>query len=386
MLKHMIMFVACAVALIAAGTIVGQPTTSPVLGGVTREGRAVGATTRMNEIQVIGSHNSYKQAIDPALKSLISATGKDIEGLDYAHPRLVDQLNLGIRNLELDVFHDPEGGRFASPLGLKLLAESGRAGRAYDPAGEMHRPGFKLMHVQDIDFRSHHLTLVGALREMRAWSQRNPDHVPIIVLMNLKSATIGIPGEAVPLGFDGPAITALEAEITLALGRDKLLLPDDVRGSSANLREAVRSKGWPTLDDSRGKFVLVLDEGDPVRAVYLREAGNLAGRVFFPTVPKEHPCAAIMVINDPVKRGEEIRDLVRQGFIVRTRADAGTMEMRKNDRSRFEAAKASGAQVISTDYYIADWRVNPEFELRFEGGDFERTNPVTAPPENHGGQ
>lgn len=389
MVKWVILMVAGVVGLAGAGAFGGRPATAGVSSGVTGDavkGGGVGRMVRMNEIQVIGSHNSYKQAMDPGLKAMLTALGKDVEGLDYAHPRLMDQLNLGLRNLELDVFNDPEGGRFASPLGLRLLADSGQAGRAYDPEGEMRKPGFKLMHVQDIDFRSHHFTLVGALKEMRAWSERHADHVPVIVLMNLKSGTIGFPGETVPLGFDEAAIAALEAEILGTLGRERLLLPDDVRGDSATLREAVMSRGWPKLEASRGRFVFVMDEGDPVRGVYLQGAGNLAGRVFFPTVGKDHPAAGIMVINDPVKRGQDIRDLVREGFIVRTRADAGTTEMRKNDRRRFEAAMASGAQVISTDYYIADWRVNPEFEIRFAGGGYERPNPVTGRPDDGGGR
>jgi hypothetical protein len=39
--------------------------------------------------------------------------------------------------------------------------------------------------------------------------------------------------------------------------------------------------------------------------------------------------------------------------LIRTRADIDTVEVRINDAARREAALASGAQVISTDYLTA---------------------------------
>jgi hypothetical protein len=57
--------------------------------------------------------------------------------------------------------------------------------------------------------------------------------------------------------------------------------------------------------------------------------------------------------------------------MVRTRSDAGTLEARKNDYTRFFAALTSNAQIISTDYYKADpsigkfvIRLGEEFILR----------------------
>ena len=70
----------------------------------------------------------------------------------------------------------------------------------------------------------------------------------------------------------------------------------------------------------------------------------------------------------------EIKAAVAAGYIVRTRADIDTVEARNNDTARREAALASGAQVISTDYLTAPnifgnayavppfaggWRCNP---------------------------
>jgi len=337
------------------------------------------AGLRLNQIQVIGSHNSYKQPIEPGLLELAKSAGRDLTSLDYAHPSLRDQLNLGLRNLEIDIYNDPSGGLFASPLALKLLASAGKTPRPFDPEHEMLQPGFKVLHIHDIDFRSHNLTLTGTLKELRSWSEQNPAHVPVFVLMNLKSGAAGFSGETKPIPFDAAALSALDADIRTHLGSQRLLTPDDIRGDDDSLRHAVVTRGWPSLDAARGRFIFILDEGDPVRGLYLRDNPTLAGRVLFPTVNIDHPAAAILVINDPLGKATEIRAAVDAGFIVRTRADAGTTEMRTGDLGRFAAAAASGAQVISTDYYLPDWRINPDFVVRFAGAPFSRRNPVTAP-------
>ena len=90
------------------------------------------------------------------------------------------------------------------------------------------------------------------------------------------------------------------------------------------------------------------------------------------------PEAAIFIINDPLRDESRIRDLVAMGFLVRTRADADTSEARSNDRRRFEAAKRSGAQIITTDYYIPDRSVDDRYMVRFDDGAFVRPNPGTS--------
>ena len=61
---------------------------------------------KINQIQVIGSHNSYRQAISkPDLYNIIQAkdTSRSLKGLQYTHISITDQLNKGLRNLEIDV-------------------------------------------------------------------------------------------------------------------------------------------------------------------------------------------------------------------------------------------------------------------------------------------
>ena len=160
---------------------------------------------------------------------------------------LTEQLDRGLRKLELDVVYDPDGGRYASPAGLAWLAERGIApSRPYDPEGLMKKPGFKVLHVQDLDFRSNCATLERCLDDLRRWSDAHPRHLPIVVTMNAKDDRLQGAELTVPLPFDAAAYDALDREILAVLPRQRLIVPDDVRGEAATLREAVLANRWPT--------------------------------------------------------------------------------------------------------------------------------------------
>src|SRR6266436_8842945 len=76
---------------------------------------------RMNQVQVLGSHNSYKLAIDPSLLSLLKKGGdKRLDALEYSHVPIERQLDMGLRALEIDVVYDPQGGRYSHPKGIDL--------------------------------------------------------------------------------------------------------------------------------------------------------------------------------------------------------------------------------------------------------------------------
>jgi hypothetical protein len=166
-----------------------------------------------------------------------------------------------------------------------------------------------------------------------------------------------------------------------------LLVPDDVRGDAPSLETAVLERGWPLLEDVRGRFLLVLDEGGAKLETYLEGHPSLEGRVLFADVEPGHPAAAVRIVNDPVERGDEIRDLVRRGYLVRTRADADTREARAGDLTRRDAAFASGAQLVSTDYYLSEQAPGTDYlvglpraaGVRDDGRAIvARCNPVTA--------
>lgn len=331
---------------------------------------------RIHQIQLFGSHNSYKEAITPALMHVIEQDNPALaRELDYSHISLTAQLDMGLRSLEIDIFHDPEGGRYAKPYGLYGLEGMALPPVSeFDPDNLMLQPGFKVLHVQDLDFRSNCLTLKKGLEEIRAWSDAHHTHLPIIVTLNTNDAVIERPGFTHPMAFDHQAYDALDTEFLAVFPIDRMIRPDDVRGEYETLEQAVLAHNWPTLGDARGKVMFVLDQGGPKLEIYAQGHRSLRGRVMFVNAKEGRPEAAFRVVNDPIREAAYIRQLVRKGYLVRTRADAGTQEARSGDTRRRDAAFASGAHVVSTDYYRPDPRFKTGYRVELPGGGVARWN------------
>ncbi len=335
----------------------------------------------MNQIQVIGTHNSYHQRTHDSLMQLIARIHPEaVTELDYSHPPLAQQLGEeNIRQIELDCYADPEGGRFAHPVGPIKAAEAGLPPvPSFDPEGKLLKPGIKVMHIPDIDYHSVALTLVDGLKDVRAWSLAHPRHVPIFILIELKSETLG-PGFTQALPWDATQLAELEREILSVFPRDAIITPDDVRGSEASLPAALHDHGWPALDSVRGKVLFGMDNEGDERATYLLGHPLLEGRLLFVSVPPENPAAAWMKCNDPIKDFDRIQSLVRQGFLVRTRSDEPTRPAPKNDTNMRDHPLASGAQFVSTDFPEPNLKLSP-YRVQFPGGGPVRSNPLIGPP------
>ncbi|MFK7862799.1 MAG: phosphatidylinositol-specific phospholipase C1-like protein [Pseudohongiellaceae bacterium] len=329
----------------------------------------------MNFIQTVGSHNSYKQAIPEAELALIRQYRETSAiTLDYSHSTLTDQLNRGMRQIELDILYDPAGGRYADPLLAKQTR--GLKGSEKYNSSQMQAPGFKVLHAQDLDVRSSCATWISCLTEIKSWSQKNPSHIPILILFNAKTGGSAYPESLTALPFDSAAFEALDAEIQSVFMAEQLLTPDDVRGDHPTLRDAVLAKGWPSLASSRGKVFFALDEGPEKVKIYSRGNPSLEGLPVFVNSVSEHAeHAAYFTINDPIRDQLRISEMVTRGFIVRTRADANTYEARNNETKRRQAAFDSGAQYISTDYYLP----RPDFSdysVSLKNGIIARCNPI----------
>lgn len=330
----------------------------------------------MNQIQVIGSHNSYKQAIEAPVMEMILARDSNSISLDYHHLSIAEQLDLGLRGLEIDVLHDPQGGRYKEPKALATLMEGGIPHLPYDTANELSRAGLKTLHVADIDFRSHCILFQNCLREVKRWSEAHADHVPIIITINPKDSGLDEPGFAKVLPFTPNVLDSLDQEILSVFSFDQLITPDLVQGQHGSLREAVTTAGWPSLEQSKGKVMFVLDAGSSITEMYLQK--SIKGRPMFPNVDKENPNAGFFIMNDPKSEAKEITQRVKAGFMVRTRADADTREARTGDLSRLKAAIQSGAQLISTDYYISKLSPSGTFQVTLDNGKYQGCNPLNA--------
>ena len=97
----------------------------------------------------------------------------------------------------------------------------------------------------------------------------------------------------------------------------------------------------------------------------------------FVNAPEDSPAAAFLVLNETTDNPRIAAD-VAKNFLVRTRADADTVEARSNTTARRDAALASGAQYVSTDYMHPDTRFGP-YQARMPAGVIAACNPQRRP-------
>ncbi len=331
----------------------------------------------LNQVQVLGTHNSYHVQARPAVFAAISAVSAALaQTLEYTHVPLDQQFETqGIRQIELDVFADPDGGLYSARGALLLLGDD-------EPSPpELDAPGLKVLHVQDIDFESTCLTFVECLHTVKAWSDAHPRHLPLMILVEAKDDVLPDIGGlhfAVPVPWDAAQFDALDAEIRSVFPPSQLITPDDIRGRHPTLEEAVLRDGWPTLRDARGKVLFTLDN-EGRRVTYRRGHASLEGLPIFTNATPGDPDAAFVKANDPIADAARIPDLVRSGYIVRTRADADTLQARSGDTTQREAALASGAQFVSTDYPVPNPAFGTGYQVTIPDGAPARCNPVNAP-------
>lgn len=342
----------------------------------------------INELQVIGSHNSYHLAPDGGVASGLEGLAPEFwEEIDYSHLPLTEQLDdYGIRQFELDVFADPDGGRYSSRQALPIVGEAAASGIA-----ELDEPGFKVMHTQDFDFRTTCLTFVECLDEIETWSTANPDHAPIMIMVETKTATIeeGAAGLGIDLSQFGVEFTEpltmtpelfgeLEAEVLEVFPEDQIITPDDVRGDHDTLPEALVDDGWPTLGEARGRVLFSLVDTGESADVYRQDAPALEGRLFFTSADPGAPDAAFVRVDDPVADADLLADALAAGYLVRTRSDVPTSDARTGDTTRRDAALASGAQYVSTDFYAERAEFGTGFVVALPDGVVVRCSPVTG--------
>ena len=298
----------------------------PGSGGEAAPAYRLDGTLRLNQVQLLGTHNSYHVAPAPGPGL---TPDRDITQA----PLTVQLERQSVRQIELDV-HATAGGPLAV---FHLRGDEGTTCPAF----------------------------VGCLTEVRDWSARHRGHVPLFVLVEPKHETGAL--------VDGLAV---DAEIRSVFRPEQLLTPDDVQGGWPSLREAVQQGGWPLLGDVRGKMVFVYNDEILTRSTYTSGETSLRGRAMFVYASPPSPIAAVASVPDARLEGARISSLVGAGLIVRTRADDSGIEARANDASRATAALASGAHLVSTDFPTPA----PSGYVVTAPGSPARCNPVTVPP------
>jgi hypothetical protein len=231
---------------------------------------------------------------------------------------------------------------------------------------------------------------VECLGQIETWSSSNPDHLPMMVMVETKGddlrsgdSDFGVDIDALGVDFSRPLemtpelFDDLEAEVLSVFAEEQVITPDDVRGDADTLEEAVLDGGWPTIADSRGKVMFSLVDTGESRDLYTAGAPSLEGRLFFTSSEPGRPDAAFLRFDDSLDDQPGLDEAAAAGYLIRTRTDEPGIHARDNDATLRDSALASGAHHLSTDYYVAD--PDTGFVVALPGGVVARCNPVTAP-------
>ena len=367
-------------AIAATGlTTAALPPGKPV--PVADELRTADSGVRINQLQMIGSHNSYHRELSATEQKVQQAQNPGSVDLWYSHASIPAQLgDQNVRTLELDLFPDPAGGLYTYPLIRKLTGQ----GQLTDP--ELAKPGIKVMHIPDFDYNTNCRSFVLCLRQVKTWSDQHPDSTPVVIQLELKQSdpnVVAAGGVKAP-PWDLTNLNSIDTEIRSVFSEDKLLSPDDVRKPGLSLEQSVLAKGWPTVGQARGKVMFFFDNGGEgeIRDLYRTGKPNLEGRAVFTRGPEGQPDAAITEVNDPRGANQaEIQRLVKKGYLIRTRSDEPLATIRANETSRVGIALASGAQWVTTDFPVAGMaaRYDSDFVAQLPGHTPVRCNPVVGP-------
>lgn len=296
---------------------------------------------RMNQIQVIGTHNSYHKR--PEYFSLSINYPKELSGWDYEHLPLDVQLENGVRSLEIDIHNTPNG--------------------------------WEVMHVPHFDKETTCSNLQECLGAVREWSDKNPKHVPIIIMIEWKSE-----GPVIDKSITYPQkkdIERLDEDILSILPQEKIITPDLVRGNCKTLEEAILTKGWPLLDKVRGKVLFIFHNKRELRQMYLEDHPNLEDRAMFVNSVPGEPFAATVIVDNPFR--DEIPEWVLKGYLVRV--FGGNPKHQNIDRAKGKDEKAfsCGAQIISTDNPPIEIHEPTGYFATFPDGSTVRWNPLNGP-------
>jgi hypothetical protein len=298
-------------------------------------GYPMDATLRMNDVQVKATHNSYH----------VETAGNGVPEWHYTHAPFDVQLDAeGVRSFELDLHRNADDGTF------------------------------EVFHIPRLDEGSRCRKLKDCLAALKAWSDANPGHAPLFVMIEPKEEPPSDPAAAEEY------FNAMEQEVLSVWPRDWIVAPDDIQKGASTLRAAVAGgDAWPLLGDVRGTVLFFLNDVANFRLKYTRGGTSVQNRLMFPQALDENdPLAAIFVLNDPVGDGPAITSAVSHGFIVRTITDGYD----GIDPAIVSAALATGVQILSTDHPVAtDAAEVSDASLTIPDGTPSRCNPVLAIPD-----
>ena len=295
---------------------------------------------KYNEVAFIGTHNSYQKQSVPARQKLFRDASTVTFGLvkaekaEFFSDTLTDQFNLGIRSIEIDV---------------ETVVENGEA-------------RFVCTHAPVVDMTTTCYDFTLALKEIKLWSDANPNHLPITVIIEPKK--VFIPEKNMRL-FNCKYANELGRQAREIFG-DTLITPADMLGEYNSFKEMREADGWMTLSETRGHVMILLHDTTATED-YIKQDPSIKSQVMFPMLrydDRDRDCASFLLINKASDIKNQAEEVLGKNLIIRSRSDNfGSFK-----ESDSQTVLNSGAQIVSTDYPPKADMTNAERCVAFGGG------------------
>ncbi len=278
---------------------------------------------KFNELRFIATHNSYQTEKTHEYKELYGNVSDltvgivDKEKAEFYSETLTTQLNMGIRSLEMDIETIDDNGNIS----------------------------FTCMHAPYTDMTTSCYDFALALEEIKMWSDNNPNHLPITIIIEPKSGFL--PMENMK-EFNVNYAIALDDTLKNTLG-DKLFTPGDMLRNYNSFGEMRAADDWCRVENMLGKVLILLHECD-VTEKYISLDDSIKSQAMFPMLREndvDRDSTSFILANDP-NSFIDIKDevLFDKKIVARTRADKYA-EVSSEQRSNALNCKA---QIVSTDY------------------------------------
>ena len=305
------------------------------------------AGIKFNEMAFLATHNSYQSESTETTKKLYRSLSDLTFGLvsektaDFESETLTNQLNSGIRSLELDI-------------------------EVFDRDGDI---SFTCMHSPNVEMTTTCYDFELAMKEIALWSDNNPNHLPITIIIEPK-------GTFIPLKdmkkFNIDYADEFDTALRETLG-NKLFTPADMLRDYSSFGEMRAADDWCKVKDMLGKVVILLHECNATEK-YIALDPSFGTQAMFPMLRPEdveRDCTSFILMNKPAELLESQNEIVDNlKIIVRTRTDKFT----EVTEERRENALASKAHIISTDSPPRTDNTDESYVVSFNGKTVRKVN------------
>lgn len=285
--------------------------------------KAIEDGVKLNEIAILGTHNSYQRLATAetrfAMNIVDTITFKKLglNTFDFEMDTLTEQLEMGVRNVEIDI----------------------------ETLDKDDKIEFKVTHNSIVDNASSAYDFTKALQEIKMWSDNNPRHIPVIVIVEPKSFVIEINGMK---KFSLEYAKELDKIVEETLG-DSLLTPEDMLRDYQSFKEMRENDDWISLKEAQGKILVLLHDCD-VTESYIALDESIRTQKMFPMLrydDRNETYTSFILENDAFRANERKAENINESnLIVRTRADVYP----NYSDERYEVIETCGSQIITTDF------------------------------------